>query len=51
MPFRTQLVVFGDGHKTSSRVQIDYHTGEMRLVDPSGRFVLECESSGIAVVD
>jgi len=31
--------------------EMNYDTGEMRVVDPCGRFVLECESSGIAVVD
>jgi hypothetical protein len=31
--------------------EMNYETGEMRVVDPHGRFVLECESSGIAVVD
>jgi hypothetical protein len=30
---------------------MNYETGEMRVVDPQGRFILECESSGIAVVD
>ena len=29
---------------------MNFETGEMRVSDPSGRFVLECESSGIAVV-
>ncbi len=31
--------------------QMNYNTGEMRVVGPGGRFVLECESSGIAVVE
>lgn len=31
--------------------EMNYDTGEMRVPDPNGRFVLECESSGIAVVD
>lgn len=30
--------------------EMDYDTGEMQVIDPGGRFVLECESSGIAVV-
>ena len=30
--------------------EMNYDTGEMRVVDPGGRFVLECESSGIAIV-
>jgi len=29
--------------------EMDYDTGEMRVASPDGRFVLECESSGIAV--
>jgi hypothetical protein len=29
--------------------EMDYDAGEMRVVSPDGRFVLECESSGIAV--
>lgn len=31
--------------------EINYETGGMRVVGPGGRFVLECESSGIAVVE
>lgn len=31
--------------------EMNYDRGEMRVVDPCGRFVLECESSGIAVLD
>jgi hypothetical protein len=31
--------------------EMDYETGAMRVVGPGGRFVLECESSGIAVVE
>ncbi|MHB1561623.1 MAG: hypothetical protein ACYC61_29590 [Isosphaeraceae bacterium] len=31
-------------------VEMNHDRGEMRVVDPRGRFVLECESSGIAVV-
>jgi hypothetical protein len=31
--------------------EMNYETGELRVIDPGGRFVLECESSGIAVVD
>ena len=30
--------------------EMDYDTGEIRVVGPEGRFVLECESGGIAVV-
>jgi hypothetical protein len=30
--------------------EMNYDTGEMRVVGPGGRFILECESSGIAVV-
>jgi hypothetical protein len=30
--------------------EMNYATGEMRVVSPDGRYVLECESSGIAVV-
>lgn len=30
--------------------EMNYETGEMRVVDPGGRFILECESSGIAIV-
>lgn len=30
--------------------EMNYDTGEMRVVGPGGRFVLECASSGIAVV-
>src|SRR5271157_2305766 len=30
--------------------EMNYATGEMLVVGPGGRFVLECESSGIAVV-
>jgi hypothetical protein len=29
--------------------EMDYEAGFMRVVSPDGRFVLECESSGIAV--
>ena len=29
--------------------EMDYATGHMRTVSPDGRFVLECESSGIEV--
>jgi hypothetical protein len=29
--------------------EMDFDAGEMRLVSPDGRIVLECESSGIAV--
>jgi hypothetical protein len=32
-----------------SVTEMNYDTGEMRLVSPDGRIVLECESSGIAV--
>jgi hypothetical protein len=28
---------------------MNYETGQMRVVGPDGRFVLDCESSGIAV--
>lgn len=28
---------------------MNYNTGEMRVVSPDGRFVLQCESSGIHV--
>lgn len=31
--------------------EMNFNTGEMRVADPGRRFVLECESSGIAVVD
>lgn len=31
--------------------EIDYDTGRMRVVSPDNRFVLECESSGIKVMD
>ncbi len=31
--------------------EMNYDTGNMRVVGPGGRFVLECESSGIAVVE
>ncbi|WP_165252409.1 hypothetical protein [Paludisphaera soli] len=31
--------------------EMDYETGAMRVLGPGGRFVLECESSGIAVVE
>lgn len=31
--------------------EMNYDTGEMRVTDPGGRFVLECESSGIAVLE
>jgi hypothetical protein len=30
--------------------EMNYETGEMRVVGPGGQFVLECESSGIVVV-
>ena len=30
--------------------EMDYNLGRMRVVSPDGRFVLECESSGIAVI-
>ncbi len=30
--------------------EMNYDIGEMRVVGPGGRFILECESSGIAVV-
>lgn len=30
--------------------EMNYDIGEMRVVGPGGRLVLECESSGIAVV-
>jgi hypothetical protein len=29
--------------------EMDYDSGQMRAVSPDGRFVLDCESSGIAV--
>lgn len=35
----------------SFHIPQNYDTGEMRVVSPDGRFVLECESSGIAVRD
>jgi hypothetical protein len=28
---------------------MDYESGELRVVSPDGRFILECESDGIAV--
>lgn len=31
--------------------EMNYETGEMQVVSPDGRFVLDCESSGIAVTD
>jgi len=31
--------------------EMNYETGEMRVESPDGRFVLDCESSGIAVTD
>jgi hypothetical protein len=31
--------------------EMNYDTGEMRVAGPDARFVLECESSGIAVVE
>lgn len=31
--------------------EMNYDTGEMRVVSPDGRFVLECESGGIQVMD
>ena len=31
--------------------EMNYDTGEMRVAGPGGGFVLECESSGIAVVE
>jgi hypothetical protein len=30
---------------------MNFNTGEMLLVSPSGRYVLECESSGISITD
>ena len=30
--------------------EMNHETGKMQLVDPDGRFVLECESDGISVV-
>jgi len=30
---------------------MNFNTGEMRLVSQSGRYVLECESSGISITD
>lgn len=33
-----------------SVTEMNYDTGEMRVTDPQGRFILECESSGIAVI-
>ena len=30
--------------------EMNYETGKMQVVDPDGRFILECESSGISVV-
>jgi hypothetical protein len=30
--------------------EMNYETGEMQVAGPGGRFVLECDSSGIAVV-
>ena len=30
---------------------MNYNTGEMRIVSPSGRYVLECVSSGISITD
>ena len=31
--------------------EIDYASGQMRVAGPEGKFVLHCESSGIAIVD
>ncbi len=31
--------------------EMDFDIGTMRVDGPGGRFILECESSGIAVVD
>jgi len=31
--------------------EMNYDTGEVRVVSPDGRFALECESSGINVVE
>ncbi len=39
-----------DGQEISI-TEMNYETEEMRVASPDGRFVMECESSGIAVVD